>query len=168
MRLIFVSVILTCAVSSVACRRPHVRPSPQDNDPSVPLTLNERLAQQIPGFGGLFRQKDASIAVYLIDLSGERRARKVVQLERLREGAKEAPLQFLKGQYTYVELRRIHATIPNLGRGISGYGPDISRNRYLIQITSEKEIAPVCAILRKAQLPLKAFIIEIAPLAEVL
>lgn len=171
-RLMLNSGILALALSICACAvrqsSPAVIESIPGRDPRVPLTFNERLALRIPEFGGAFRQKDGSLGVFLTDFRGEPKARQLMQVELLQMGAKETHLHFLRGKYTYIELRRIHANIPNLGRGISSYGVDPSRNRYLITVTSAKEIAPMRDILRRAGLTLEAFVIEIAPRAQVL
>jgi hypothetical protein len=134
-------------------------------DPRAPPTFNERLALQIPTFGGAFNDKGA-IGIYLTDLGRETEARGVLQRELATMGGDQPPLRFLKGQYTYIELRSIHANIPNLGTGMSSFGVDTRRNRYLIEVISQEEIGPVREILRKAGVAMGAILIEVAPRGE--
>jgi hypothetical protein len=138
------------------------------HDSRIPYTFNERLAQLIPKFGGTFTDEGGRLNVYLTDLNKQEEATSVLQRDVSGFEKPEKPIKFLQGKYTYIELRLIHASIPNLGKGISGFGIDSRRNRYLIQVVSPAEIEETRTILRKAGFPMDAFLIEVAERAKLL
>jgi hypothetical protein len=138
-----------------------------DHDPRLPYTLNERLAMQIRGFGGAFVDETGRVSIYLTDRKEQAAAEHIVrtELSRMRRSDR---IRFLVGRYRYIELMAIEKSLPDLGRGLSAYGIDDSRNRYLIQAETAKDLKRIKSTIRKAGLDIDKFLFEVAPRATVI
>lgn len=122
--------------------------------------LFDRLANAIPGFGGLYRDGRCAVAVVLTDLAEADHAIRVVKaaLEPLRacpDGIRVHPTQ---GEFTYVELVRYQLAARALLRidGVRGTRIDYQLNRLVIYVASRLVAQAVIEVLPQLGIPLEA------------
>ncbi|MGH7462985.1 MAG: hypothetical protein ACREMA_18420, partial [Longimicrobiales bacterium] len=114
-------------------------------------SLFDRLANEIPGFGGLYRNAVCSVAVVLTDLSQSDHAIRVVKaaLEPNRACPNGIRVHAVQGKFTYVELQRYLAASRELLqlRGVLGAHVDLQQNRLVNTIVSREVAATVLEAL---------------------
>lgn len=127
-------------------------------------SLFERLAEAIPGFGGLYRTARCEVAVILTEDAAVDEALRIVHtaLEPLvaRTCADGITLEAVRGQFTYVELRRyLLASRPlhNLD-GVLGAFIHVRRNRLAIVVTDRRAAAAVVRALPRVEIPRDAVV----------
>jgi hypothetical protein len=149
-------------------------PAPLSNTPTSgratppvrPVHMTQRLAEQIPDYGGAFIDKDGAINVYLTDLSAAVAARPIVQQELRMVGHPERPIKFVKGDYRYQFLDSLAKPLMHeFGHGVSGWGVDDRNNRLVIFVVTDEDRERIVKAIAKAKLPLSAIIIKKAPYA---
>jgi len=143
--------------------------------PQVPLseeTLDDqlaRLAERIPGFGGIFLDENGRIAVYLVE--GEVTTLSVREIgatiartlgwdePRLRAGA----IRILPGQYSFRQLKEWNDQLfPHVFEieGVTLTDIDEARNRLRIGVESEEAAEVVIETLDSLGVPREAVIVE--------
>lgn len=128
-------------------------------------SLFERLANEIPGFGGLYRAAQCSVAVVLTDMSQSDHAIRTVKaaLEPNRgcpNGIRVHPVQ---GKFTYIELQRYLAASRELLqiRGVLGAVVDFQQNRLVITISAREVAATVLEALPRVGIPSDAVVFQL-------
>jgi hypothetical protein len=138
-------------------------PSPRGNGGS----LWERLAKEIPGFGGLYRNGHCAVAVVLVDMSEAEHAIRVVHavIEPLVVAGCPAGIRVeaVRGQFTYIELNRYHAAARELLhiRGVLGSHIDYKQNRLIIAVRSREVALEVLEALPRVGIPAEAVMFEV-------
>ncbi|MCI0434257.1 MAG: hypothetical protein L0271_11565 [Gemmatimonadetes bacterium] len=143
------------------------------------IPLFDRLASQIEGFGGLFRNSQCQVVVVLTNLSVAESAKKIVhdalrsQLGRgsCAEGLK---VDAQKGEYTYKQLSAWLAAagaligkhdrstgITSGIRGVLGTAIDLQANRLVVTIASSEVAAAVLDALPRVGIPAVAVTFQI-------
>jgi hypothetical protein len=131
--------------------------------------LFDRLAREIPGFGGLYRNAPCSISVVLTDMSQAEHAVRVVKaaVEALvgRACPNGVRVQAVQGKFTYLQLQRFLAAARELFqiRGVLGAHVDYQLNRLVITVSSREVAAAVLAALPRVGIPAEAVAFRLAP-----
>jgi len=129
-----------------------------------------RLAEEIPGFGGIFLEEDGELSVYLV--GGEAATQSVEEIgatiaraldwEEFRLGAKG--IRILPGQYDFRQLKewhdRLFPHIFDIG-GVILTDIDEARNRLRIGVENESAAEVVIQTLISLSVPREAVIVEI-------
>jgi len=127
-------------------------------------SLFDRLAAEIPGFGGLYRTSRCVIAVVLTDGANVDEAVRIVHAAVeplvLRSCPDGVRVEAVRGQFTYVELRRFLLASRPLNRipGVSGARIDFMHNRLVIFVTSRRVAHAVTQVLPRVGIPERAVI----------
>lgn len=133
----------------------------------------EDLATLIPGFGGLYFDRQANLRVFLTDKKF--RATAVIVLEsffgtrsvRLAKGKtlNVAGLIVEAGQYDWKALTSYSQRLVESGRfrGINRFDIDESLNRLVIDVSDEKNRRRTINVLESANVPLQAVIVRVMP-----
>jgi hypothetical protein len=115
------------------------------------IPLFDRLAEQIPGFGGLFRLGRCNIGLVLTRLEEQEQATRIV-IEALtpimgRACADGISVQVQKGEFSYVELMGWLAAGHRLTelRGVHGIAVDFSKNRLVVKVADRATASAVLA-----------------------
>ncbi len=134
-------------------------------------SLFDRLANEIKGFGGLYRNDHCSVSVVLTDLSESDHAVRVVKaaLEPNRACPNGIRVHPVQGQFTYVELQRYLAAARPLFpardgsgiRGVLGAHVDIKQNRLVITIAAREVAQSVLEALPRLGIPTDAVVFEL-------
>ena len=140
-------------------------------DPRVASTagnsLFDRLAAEIPGFGGLYRTGVCSVAVVLTDLTGSGAAVELVKKalndiagRSCREGFR---VQAVQGKFTYVELQRWLGAADRLLniRGVQNVHVDYQKNLVVVTVAARSVAAEVIAALPALGIPAEAVAFEL-------
>jgi hypothetical protein len=130
-------------------------------------SLFDRLASEIPGFGGLYRTGICSVAVVLTDLAQGEHAIRIVKaaLEPLRDCPNGVRVQAVRGQFTYLELQRFfEAANRELLRidGVKSIKVDYQKNKLVITIRAREVADKVMAALPALGIPSDAVAFEVA------
>ena len=127
-------------------------------------SLFDRLAGEIAGFGGLYRNGPCAVAVVLTDMSEADHAIRVVKaaLEQLTACGEELRVHPVPGDFTYVELVRYHIAARELLRidGVRGAKIDYQLNRLVIFVASRRVAQQVIAALPELGIPLKVVVFQ--------
>jgi hypothetical protein len=124
--------------------------------------LFDRLAKEIPGFGGLYRNDRCSITVVLTDMSQAERALRIVKaaIETLvgRACPNGVRVQAVQGKFTYLQLQRFLAAARELLqiRGVLGTHIDYQLNRLVITVANREVAAAVLEALPRVGIPAEA------------
>jgi hypothetical protein len=130
-------------------------------------SLFDRLAKEIPGFGGLYRNGTCSVAVVLTDMSHADQAERIVKaaLEELTkrscpEGVRVTSVQ---GKFTYIELQRWQAAGQELLRirGVLAVKVNYQQNSLIVTIAARSVAAAVLEVLPKLGIPSEAVRFEL-------
>ena len=130
-------------------------------------SLFDRLASEIPGFGGLYRNDVCSVAVVLTDLSGAEQAERLVKkaVEELvgRSCPNGVRVKAVQGKFTYHELQRWLASGQELLRirGVIAVKVNYQQNRLIVTIAARSVAADVLAALPKLGIPTDAVMFEL-------
>jgi hypothetical protein len=130
-------------------------------------SLFDRLAKEIPGFGGLYRSDICSVAVVLTDLSQAEHAERIVKavLEELtrRSCPNGIRVQSVQGKFTYIELQRWLASGQELLRirGVLDVKVNYQQNKLIVTIEARSVAADVQAVLPKLGIPSDAVMFEL-------
>jgi hypothetical protein len=127
-------------------------------------SLFDRLASEIPGFGGLYRTGTCAVAVVLTDLSQAEHAIRMVKaaLEPLRGCPNGVRVEAVRGQYSYLELQRFfEAANRELLQvdGVISIHIDIQKN---ITIRAREFAAKVMEAVARLDIPADAVALEVA------
>lgn len=133
------------------------------------VPLFSRLADQIPGFGGLYRTARCAIALVLTRPTDVDEATAIVRaaieprVERVcPDGIRVA---VVRGQFTYVELQRFLAATGPLTRAedVFRVSVDYSLNRVVIIVASRAAAARVASVLPELGVPERAVVFRPGP-----
>ena len=126
--------------------------------------LFERLAGAIPGFGGLYRTARCTVAVVLTDGADVTEALRIVH-EALapvvaRTCGEDFSVAAVRGQFTYIELRRYLLAARPLHNidGVLGAFIHIRRNRLAMVVTDRSAAAAVVRALPRVDIPRAAVV----------
>jgi hypothetical protein len=137
---------------------------PRDGERGGP-SLFDRLAAEIPGFGGLYRVDRCSIAVVLTDLTQAQHAIRVVKaaLEPLRGCPDGIRVQAVQGKFTYIELQRYLKASRPLFRieGVVGVAINYEKNRLVVTVISREVAEKVLEALPRLNIPAEAVVFEL-------
>lgn len=126
----------------------------------------DRLAAQIPGFGGLYRSARCVVAVVLTAEADVQEAVRVVHdvvgplvSRTCPDGIRVDPV---RGQFTYVELRRFLLASRPLNNipGVAGARIDFMHNRLVIFVTSRRVAHAVTQALPRVGIPERAVMFQ--------
>ena len=129
-----------------------------------PGTLFDQLAEQIPGFGGIYRTSPCVIALVLTAdadaESAERIVRAAIEPIVARHCADGIRIDIVRGQFTYIELRRfLLASRPlNNIEGVAGAYISFKANRLVILVASREVAGKVVLALPRVGIPERAVI----------
>jgi hypothetical protein len=174
MRRIEPVLVLTLGVFSAACHSHPIHSVGQtrsmDRVPDIALenqrlaraiTGNERLAAQIPEFGGAFWDKDGVFNVFMTDVSKARGANGILQQELLSIGKRGSPIRIRKGNYSYNQLKEFERRLsPYLGKEVTFGGVDTRVNRYGIDMATEASRLQMIETIKRLGLPIDAFVVK--------
>jgi hypothetical protein len=124
--------------------------------------LFERLASEIPGFGGLYRTAPCSVAVVLTSAANETEAVGVVHaaLTSLvgRRCAANLVVSAVAGSFTYHELQRfLQAVMPFAGSpGVAGVTLSYQQNQIIIAVRNSEVARRLSSALSDAGVPAQA------------
>ena len=128
-------------------------------------SLFDRLAEEIPGFGGLYRNGVCSVAVVLTDMSkAELAIEKVKQalepLVRCTDGIRVHPVE---GQYTYEQLTRWHRIAQPVLRidGVRAMTINYQQNRIVVHVAARSVAQKVIEVLQTLDVALAAFVFQL-------
>jgi hypothetical protein len=130
-------------------------------------SLFERLAAAIPGFGGLYRMAPCVVAVVLTDDADVQEAVRIVHAAIEPLVARTCPdgirVEPVRGQYTYVELRRfLLASRPlNAIPGVGGAHISFQQNRLVIVVASRRVARVVLHALPRVGIPEEAVLFQL-------
>ena len=130
-------------------------------------SLFDRLAGEIPGFGGLYRTGICAVAVVLTDMSQADHAIRTVKkaLEPLRGCPDGVRVEAVRGQYTYLELQRFfEAANRELLQvdGVVSIHVDYQKNKLIITIRAREFAAKVMEAVARLNIPADAVALEVA------
>jgi hypothetical protein len=129
-------------------------------------SLFDRLANEIAGFGGLYRNGECAVAVVLTDMSEAGHAIQAVKaaLEPLRACPHGIRVHPVKGEFTYGELVRYLAAARELTRidGVRGSKIDYKLNRLVVYVASRRVAQEVIEALPQLGIPLHAVVFELS------
>lgn len=129
-------------------------------------SLFERLAAQIPGFGGLYRTERCVVAVVLTADADAQEAVRIVHaaieplvVRTCPDGIRVEPV---RGQFTYHELRRFLLASRPLNNipGVSGARIDFKQNRLVILVRSRRVAHAVLQALPRVGIPEDAVLFQ--------
>ena len=129
-------------------------------------SLFDRLAAEIPAFGGLYRTDVCSVAVVLTDDTGQGAAVELVKAALNDIAGRSCPsgfrVQAVRGQFTYLELNRWLGASDRLLniRGVTAVHVDYQKNRLVVTITGRSVAAEVLAALPALGIPAEAVAFE--------
>ena len=129
-------------------------------------SLFDRLASEIPGFGGLYRTGICAVAVVLTDPSGADHAIRTVKaaLEPLRGCPNGVRVEPVHGQFTYLELQRFFDAANRellQVEGVVSIHVDYQKNKLVITIRAREFAAKVMEALARLNIPADAVALEV-------
>jgi hypothetical protein len=129
-------------------------------------SLFDRLAAEIPGFGGLYRTGECAVAVVLTDMAQAEHAIRTVKkaLEPLRGCPNGVRVEAVRGQYTYLELQRFfEAANRELLQvdGVVSIHVDYQKNKLVITIRAREFAAKVMEAVARLDIPADAVALEV-------
>ncbi len=140
--------------------------------PLVEGTLDEqlaRIAEQIPGFGGIFLDENGRIVVSLVEGEITTHAKREIGLRLARALAWDDPrlragdFRILPARYSFLQLKEWHDRLfPQVFEveGVTLTDIDEVRNRLRIGVESEESVEHVLGALAAAGVPREAVIVE--------
>jgi hypothetical protein len=116
------------------------------------------VAAAVPGFGGVFRDVDGVLAIYLTDLSKKDRARAAIESAFGAAVVRSAGLRFLKAGHRFEDLLQYHAMVqPALSmRGVTFTDLDEAHNRVTVGVESETHARDLEVELLRSGVPADA------------
>lgn len=128
------------------------------------LTASARLANQLPGFGGMFVSNGA-LKVYMIDLGQQSAASQAIGAELASHGRAGLPMQLVQGTYRYADLEAWRRSLlPVLGgRGIVFSEIDERANRVRIGVSDASAKTMMQQALLHITAPMEAFVVDLVP-----
>lgn len=129
-------------------------------------SLFDRLAGEIPGFGGLYRTAPCVVAVVLTADADVQHAVATVQAAVAPMVVRNCPtgirVEPVRGDYTYLELRRmLLASRPlNTIEGVGGARIDFRQNRLVILVSSRHVARVVLHALPRVGIPEEAVLFQ--------
>jgi hypothetical protein len=129
-------------------------------------SLFDRLASEIPGFGGLYRTGECAVAVVLTDLSRADHAIRTVKaaLEPLRGCPNGIRVSAVRGQFTYLELQRFFdAANRELLQidGVISVKVDYQKNKLVVAIRAREIAAKVMEGAARLGIPADAIALDV-------
>jgi hypothetical protein len=121
---------------------------------------NERLAAEIPEFGGAFWDDQRVFNVYLTDVAkaGERMGAIRRELSRIREAG--AAIRILRGKCTWAQLSSFEKTISrHYPKEVVFGGIDARQNRYRLELETEEARVGMIHTIVALGLPIDAFVL---------
>ena len=177
--------VLALALALAACDsgRSPTEPQPQASEDAVTTMLTtmiggdpaadsrggnslfDRLAHEIPGFGGLYRNGVCAVAVVLTDMSqAELAIEKVKQaLEPLAACPDGIRVHPVEGQFTYEQLTRWHRIAQPVLRidGVRALTINYQQNRIVVHVASRSVAQKVIEVLQTLDVALAAFTFQL-------
>ena len=166
-----VSAVLALAVVTTAgiAMRPGVavvatRPGYQESGRMEPHDdLLVRVEHQVPGFGGMFVDREGRLAVYLLDTSQLGAARAAIEAVFGMDAVPAAGVRALQGQYVVSQLKmwsQMATAILELP-GVTNVDLDEARNRVAIGIEHKSRTRAVERALSAIAIPRQAVTIQV-------
>jgi hypothetical protein len=127
-------------------------------------TAAERMANQIPGFGGMFVSNGA-LNVYLTDMAQQNSASQAITAEQAQHGRSELAVRLVQGEFRYADLEKWRRSLlPVLGiQGIVFSETDERANRVRIGVRDQSAQATIEETLLRLNAPREAFIVALVP-----
>jgi hypothetical protein len=122
-----------------------------------------RVEQQVPGFGGMFVDREGRLAVYLLDTSQLGAARAAIEAVFGMDSVPAAGVRAMQGQYVVSQLkvwRQMATAILELP-GVTNIDLDEARNRVAIGIEHKSRTRAVERALSAIAIPRHAVTIEV-------
>jgi hypothetical protein len=130
-------------------------------------SLFDELAEEIRGFGGLYRTGPCAVAVVLTDMSQADHAVQVVHAALAPLVAHPCPpggvqVSAVQGQFTYLQLKAfLRASQPLLRiRGVLGTSIDYQLNRLVISVAARTVVPTVLEALPGLRIPAEAVVFK--------
>jgi hypothetical protein len=130
-------------------------------------SLFDELAEDIRGFGGLYRTGPCAVAVVLTDMSQAEHAIQVVHAALAPLVSHPCPpggvqVSAVQGQFTYLQLKAfLRAAQPLLQiRGVARAGIDYQLNRLVIFVQARSVVAEVLEALPRLRIPAEAVVFK--------
>jgi hypothetical protein len=155
-----VALVAGLASATPAHAQVAVAGAPEEDAMAVAEPLDARLlrvADAVPEFGGVFRDKDGVLAVYLTNAAQRDRAQAALQQE-LGGSIASKGLRVLQGRYGFAELTRFKAKVdPALEfAGVTMTDLDEAHNRVTIGVETRADVARVKVDAQRYGLPADA------------
>jgi hypothetical protein len=122
-----------------------------------------RVEQQVPGFGGMFRDRDGRLAVYLLEKSQLGAARVAIEAVFGADSVPAAGVRALQGQYVVSQLKswtEMAASILELP-GVIAVDLDEAKNRVAIGVEHKSRTRAVEQALSAIAIPRHAVTIQV-------
>lgn len=128
-----------------------------------PDHVSERLASQVPQFGGVYADETGGFSVYLTDPGALGAFRAALARELAGAGRDEKPVRVLRGQYRFTELSGwLDRLTPVLGGAELAFTEvDERHNRIRIGVASEAGRSVVQGALRQTGVPDGAVLVDV-------
>jgi hypothetical protein len=131
-----------------------------------PITLDEELssiADQVPGFGGMFRDYESGrVVVFIDDLSKSESARGVIAARLVRDAVAPSDLVFVKGTFDFRDLARWRSRIEQLVPTLVLIS-DVNEatNRIVLRAKDSNDVLTIQKLIGNLGFPQEAFSVEI-------
>jgi hypothetical protein len=122
-----------------------------------------RVEQQVPGFGGIFIDREGCLAVYLLDTSQIGAARAAIEAVFGVDSVPAAGVRALQGQYVVSQLKawsEMAAAVLELP-GVTAVDLDEARNRVAVGVEHESRTRAVERALSAITIPRQAVTIQV-------
>jgi hypothetical protein len=122
-----------------------------------------RVEQQVPGFGGMFIDREGRLAVYLLDTSQLGAARAAIEAVFGVDSVPAAGVRALQGQYVVSQLKAWSAMAADLLEmpGVTAVDLDEARNRVAIGVEHKSRTRAVERALSAIAIPRHAVMIQV-------
>jgi hypothetical protein len=122
-----------------------------------------RVEQQVPGFGGMFIDREGRLAVYLLDKSQLGAARAAIQAVFGVDAVPATGVRALQGQYTVSQLKTWTEMAAGLLElpGVTAVDLDEARNRVAIGVEHKPRVPAVERALSAIAIPRHAITIQV-------
>lgn len=122
-----------------------------------------RVEEQVPGFGGMFVDRDGRLAVYLLDISQVSAAQTAIEAVFGVDAVPAAGVRALQGQYVVSQLKAWSEIAAGLLRlpGVTAVDLDEARNRVAIGIEDKSRTRAVERALSATKIPRPAVTIQV-------
>jgi hypothetical protein len=129
--------------------------------PAEARTGNDRLASQVPVFGGAYWDGDGTFVVFLTDTSHADAYNEIFKRELYRIGKPDSPIRLRHGDYAWAQLKSFEKKLAQYwSRDVVFGGIDSRVNRYRIELETEEAKMRMIGTIRSLSLPVDAFVVE--------